>query len=69
MVALRRECDDPYESSVFTVALGEVAGRERLLPESWIAAGGMDVTREFLDYARPLTGPIPAWRRLPGISG
>lgn len=68
MVALRRECDDPYETSVFTVALGEVAGRERLLPEPWIAEGGMDVTREFLEYARPLTGPVPAWKRLPGIS-
>lgn len=65
MIALGRECNEPYESSVFTVPLSRVAGRERVLPEVWIDAGGMDVTQEFLAYAQPLTGPIGGWRRLP----
>ncbi len=41
-----------------TVELSRVAGVERLLPQTWIAGSGCDVTNEFLDYASPLVGPV-----------
>ncbi len=65
MIAIRRECSDPYQSSAFLAPFASVAGLERLLPDDWIAENGMDVTGEFLAYAEPLAGPIPPWRRLP----
>ena len=30
--------------------------RERTLPDSWINERGNDVTREFVDWCRPLAG-------------
>ena len=41
------------------VALDEVIGHERPLPAEFIASTGFDVTKDFLDYARPLIGE---WR-------
>ena len=31
----------------------------RSLPDAYIAANGHDVTKAFLDYARPLVGELP----------
>ena len=39
-------------------ALSNVAKETRSLPDDHIAASGRDVTQAFLDYARPLAGPI-----------
>jgi len=36
--------------------LGVVANSERFLPASWIAPNGLDVTDDFIRYARPLIG-------------
>jgi len=38
------------------VPLVEVANSERTFPAGWIAPGGMDVTDDFVRYARPLIG-------------
>ena len=65
MIAIRRESSDPYHGSAFLAPFERVAGLERLLPEGWIAANGMDITAGFRNYAQPLIGPIPPWRRLP----
>lgn len=64
MVAIRRESNAPYRSSLFLTPLTEVAGKERVLPAEFIVPGGNDVTPEFLEWASPLAGPIDPWVRL-----
>jgi 6-phosphofructokinase 1 len=58
MVALRRESSVPYRSSTFLVPLADVARRERQMPSEFLCPSGHDVTPAYLDYARPLIGPI-----------
>jgi 6-phosphofructokinase 1 len=38
------------------VPLEQVAASERNFPAEWITANGLDVTDEFVRYARPLVG-------------
>jgi 6-phosphofructokinase 1 len=64
MVALRRDSDDPYQSSTFLTPLEEVSRIERLLPLEWIAPEGNDVREEFIRYAAPL---IPALKHYPRL--
>jgi 6-phosphofructokinase 1 len=49
------------------VALESVANSERFFPEAWIAPSRIDVTDDFLDYARPLIGED--WVSVPLLSG
>jgi 6-phosphofructokinase 1 len=63
MVAIRRDSDSPYSSSTFLTPLAEVAGQERLMPVDWIHPAGNDILPQFLDYARPLVGPIEHYPR------
>ena len=58
MVALRRESSVPYVSSTFLAPLEDVARRERQMPPEFLCPSGHDVTPAYLDYARPLVGPI-----------
>ena len=64
MVALLREPGESYRASTGLVALEKVAGLTRLLPADWIHPAGNDVTAEFVEYVRPLTGPIEPLARL-----
>jgi 6-phosphofructokinase len=64
MVSLRRVSGKPYRAETALVALEDVAGVERRVPPEWIAGSGSDVTPEFLDYVRPLAGPVSALARL-----
>ncbi|NRA75718.1 MAG: 6-phosphofructokinase [Planctomycetes bacterium] len=57
-ITVRRTSDTPYTVEYVPVPLQEVAGKTRTMPTSWIE-NGCDVTSEFLDYARPLVGPLP----------
>lgn len=57
-ITIRRTSDSPYSVDYVPVPLAEVAGKTRTLPTSWIE-NGCDVTDEFIDYARPLVGPLP----------
>ncbi len=52
------------EGQVGFAVLDAVARRERLLPAEFISTTGNDVTAAFLEYARPLVGPVPAYARL-----
>jgi 6-phosphofructokinase 1 len=65
MVGMRRVSSTPYAVEPLLVPLREVAGIERPVPADWIATSGNDVTEAFLDFVRPLIGPIPAHPRLP----
>ena len=63
MIALRRVSSEAYRCETFMAPLESVANAERLVPDAWIASSGSDVTPEFLEYARPLLGPIEDRRR------
>jgi 6-phosphofructokinase 1 len=64
MVSLVREPGPGYRVTTGLTPLAEVADAERLFPLEWIAPGGNDVLPAFLDYARPLLGPMHAHARL-----
>lgn len=40
------------------VALNDAAGHERTIPSEWLQRGPLPVAQPFLDYVRPLVGPI-----------
>jgi 6-phosphofructokinase 1 len=48
-----------YRAKPVMVALEAVAGKERFLPTEFINAEGNGVTPAFVEYARPLVGPLP----------
>jgi ATP-dependent phosphofructokinase / diphosphate-dependent phosphofructokinase len=64
MIAIRRESAMPYRSSTFSTPLESVAGRERLIPASWINERGNDVTNDFLDYVSPLLPAVQPYAHL-----
>ncbi len=60
MVTLVRESSAPYKCSTGLAPLADIANGEKLLPKDWIAADGISMKQEFLDYARPLIqGEVP----------
>ena len=56
MATLIRLPGPGYKIAFDKVKLKEVALSERRFPEEWISTNRYDVTDEFLEYARPLTG-------------
>jgi 6-phosphofructokinase 1 len=56
MSTILREPGPIYNVRYDKVPLAEVANSERTFPQAWIAAGGCDVTDDFVRYARPLVG-------------
>jgi 6-phosphofructokinase 1 len=56
-----------YDVNYDKVPLELVANSERTFPREWLAANGMDVTDEFVRYARPLLGED--WPSVPVING
>jgi 6-phosphofructokinase 1 len=64
MVSLLREPGVQYHVTTGLAPLAEVAAAERLFPLEWIAPEGNDVLPVFLEYARPLLGPMQYHARL-----
>jgi 6-phosphofructokinase 1 len=56
MVTLNRETGERYSATTGLVPFEEVAGIERPFPEEWMTNGA--ISRQFIDYAAPLTGAI-----------
>jgi 6-phosphofructokinase 1 len=56
MATILRAAGEVYSVSYDKVPLAEVANSERTFPPGWIAAGGYDVTDDFIRYALPLVG-------------
>jgi 6-phosphofructokinase 1 len=56
-----------YHVDYDKVPLQEVANSERTFPQAWIAPGDMDVTDDFVRYARPLIGED--WASVPLVNG
>ena len=66
MVSIRRTASDPYQYTLDTAELSEVAVRAKHMPDEFIHPDGRFVTEAFLQYARPLVGPLPDYIRLAG---
>jgi 6-phosphofructokinase len=64
MVSLLRMPGSTYQAATALTPLQEIAGKERGFPAQWIAHSGCDVAPEFLEYARPLIGPMQHHARL-----
>lgn len=66
MVTMKRlnKQTEPYQIGFGTISLSEVANHERPMPDEYISADGFDVTPAFLDYVRPLIGPMPEYSSL-----
>jgi 6-phosphofructokinase len=67
MSTILREPGPIYAVRYDKVPLELVANSERSFPRAWIAENGLDVTAEFLRYARPLIGD--GWPAIPLVNG
>ncbi len=54
MATILRAPGEAYRAVYDKVPLSAVAGSERTLPKGWISKDGLDVTDDFVRYARPL---------------
>ncbi|WP_165073587.1 diphosphate--fructose-6-phosphate 1-phosphotransferase [Paludisphaera rhizosphaerae] len=64
---LRDRSGKAYNVHFDKAPLEKVANSERFFPKEWIAPNRIDVTDEFLDYARPLIGED--WVSVPTVGG
>ena len=60
MCAVERVSNDPYSINIQLVDVVSVANKVKNVPREWIAEDGMSVTKELLDYMKPLVGELPA---------
>ena len=67
MATILRKPGNPYSVWYDKVALDLVANSERTFPQEWITPDGLDVTDDFIAYARPLIGD--AWPVVPLHNG
>ena len=67
MSTILREPGPIYNVRYDKVPLELVANSERTFPEAWIAESRLDVTTDFLRYARPLIGD--GWPSIPLVDG
>ena len=54
MVVIERISDDPYQSTTGVYDVHRIANGEKVVPREWINEEGDYVTKDFLDYMRPL---------------
>ncbi len=54
MAVIQRLCNCPYRISFGSVSANEVANREKTVPKEWISVNGCYVTRDMLNYLKPL---------------
>ena len=67
MSTIHRIPGDSYKGYYDKVALKKVANSERIFPKSWITKDGLDVTDDFIRYAKPLIGS--KWLKIPLENG
>ncbi len=67
MATILREPGPIYNVRYDKVPLEQVANSERSFPQAWIAADRLDVTDDFVRYARPLIGD--GWPAVPLVDG
>jgi 6-phosphofructokinase 1 len=66
-IAIKRKASKKYASYFERVPLRKVARETREMPASWINRAGNNVTKAFIDYAKPLVGKLPVIGRFKGI--
>lgn len=66
-IAIRRKKGKAYAVSFDVVPLRNVAKETRSMPDEFIAENGHDVTKAFVDYARPIVGELPVKAMLKGM--
>ncbi len=54
MISMKRTGNQPYSLDYELVDVNEVCNKEKLFPAEWMKNHGTDVSREFIEYARPL---------------
>lgn len=66
MVSIQRGSDrhGNYRTEFGTAPLADVAVRAKPMPDEYIDESGMFVTQAFVDYLRPLVGPMPEMAKL-----
>ena len=62
-IAIARMSNHPYRIEKRLIKLTEVAAKTRHMPPEFIS-GHHDVTKAFLEYARPLVGDLPSFAHL-----
>ncbi|MBE7038478.1 MAG: 6-phosphofructokinase [Ruminococcaceae bacterium] len=54
MMIFKREKSDEYKMSISSMDINLIANKEKQMPKNFINANGNDVTKAFINYARPL---------------
>ena len=67
MATILREPGPIYNVRYDKVPLEKVANSERTFPKAWLAPNGIDVTDDFVRYAKPLVGED--WASVPVVNG
>jgi len=67
MATILRKTGSAYNVFYDKVLMGKVANSERTFPKDWISKNRIDVTEDFIEYARPLIGED--WVRIPVLDG
>jgi len=63
-VAIRRLRGDKYRVDLVRAELKDVARVTKDMPRSYLNKAGNHVTKAFINYAMPLTGPLPVSGKL-----
>ncbi|MCC8180730.1 MAG: diphosphate--fructose-6-phosphate 1-phosphotransferase [Planctomycetes bacterium] len=64
MVAVERLSSRPYRTAIRRVPLAESAGRDGVMPMSYITPEKNYINDSFLDYIEPLVGELPRYAKL-----
>ena len=64
MVTLERDDTNGYNCYTGVAALDQVGGKVRTMPNSFLSREEAFVTQDFIDYLKPLVGPLPVMGRL-----
>lgn len=68
-IAIKRKPTKKYGITYEVVPLNRVARETRSMPQAFINRAGNDVTQAFIDYVRPLVGPLPPCARFKQLEG
>jgi hypothetical protein len=67
MVTIERSAASPYHATFGLIPIIKVAGCERLFPIEWIPVDAAESSPQFLEWLRPLVGPVPRLGKLKQI--
>ena len=65
--AIKRAPGKKYKTWIARTELRNVAKETRHMPDEWINKDANDVTKAFIEYARPIVGPLPKIGRFKGV--